>query len=63
MEQPYFIALADHIAQLSKKPGWLPFCRQWAKDLEDDPSGAFKGITEAVRSRLKSSTEQQKTGA
>ena len=59
----YFADMVQHIAQLSKTPGWGAYARQWAKDLEADRSGAFKGLVEAVRESLKSSADQPKSGA
>lgn len=59
----YFTIMVSHIAQLSKTPGWGAYARQWAKELEADRSGAFKGLIEAVRESLKSYSSQQKNGA
>ena len=54
--------MVDHIATLSKTPGWGAYARQWARDLEADQSGVWEGLIEAVRERLKSLSEQQKIG-
>jgi hypothetical protein len=58
----YFEDTAAHIARLYQTPGWRAWARQWARELEEHPSGAFKGLVEAVRSRLASLSDQQKTG-
>lgn len=58
----YFQRMARHIAKLSKTPGWGAYTRHWAKDLEQDKSGAYAGIVQAVRELLKSSNEQKENG-
>jgi hypothetical protein len=62
MNPNYFADMVQHIAQLSKTPGWGAYARQWAKDLEaDDRARVWTGLVEAVRSHLAS--EAQKSGA
>ena len=58
----HFTRMVDHIARLSKTPGWGAYARQWAKELEADQSGVWDGLIEAVRERLKSLGAQQKSG-
>lgn len=62
MPPEYFTRMVSHIARLSKTPGWGAYARQWAKDLEEDRSEAYKGLVEAVRESLKSSSDQPKSG-
>jgi hypothetical protein len=54
--------MVSNIARLSKTPGWGAYARQWAKDLEEDRSGVWIGLVEAVRESLKSSAEAPKSG-
>ncbi len=63
MNPNYFARMVAHIARLSRTPGWGAYARQWAKDLEADRSGVFKGLVEAVRESLKCSDAAPKSGA
>ncbi len=64
MNPNYFADMVQHIAKLSKTPGWGAYARQWAKDLEaDDRARVWTGLVEAVRESLKSSADQPKSGA
>jgi hypothetical protein len=63
MTPNYFTAMVAEIARLSKVPGWKAWARRWAMDLDAEPSGAYKGLVEAVRESLKSSADQPKSGA
>ena len=58
----YFQRMVNHIAQLSKTPGWGAYTREWAKELEADRSGAYTGLVEAVRSQIASSSVAPKSG-
>ena len=62
MTPNYFTDMVAEIARLSKVPGWKAWARQWAMDLDAEPSGAYKGLVEAVRESLKSSDAVQKSG-
>ncbi len=62
MNPNYFTDMVAEIARLSQKPGWKSWARQWAMDLDAEQSGAFRGLVEAVREKLKSSDDQQKSG-
>lgn len=37
---------------MALQKGWIPYAKQRAQELEDDQSGLFKGLVEAVRERL-----------
>ena len=63
MNPNYFTDMVAEIARLSKVPGWRAWARQWAMDLDAEPSGAYRGLVEAVRESLKSSDAVQKNGA
>jgi hypothetical protein len=63
MNPNYFTDMVAEIARLSKVPGWKAWARQWAMDLDAEPSGAYRGLVEAVRGSLKSSDAVQKNGA
>jgi hypothetical protein len=62
MTPNYFTDMVAEIARLSKVPGWKAWARQWAMDLDAEPSGAYRGLVEAVRESLKSSDAVQKSG-
>jgi hypothetical protein len=62
MNPNYFTDMVAEIARLSQTPGWKAWARQWAMDLDAEPSGAYKGLVEAVRESLKSSDAVQKNG-
>jgi hypothetical protein len=62
MNPNYFTDMVAEIARLSQTPGWKAWARQWAMDLDAEPSGAYKGLVEAVRESLKSSDAVQKSG-
>lgn len=62
MNPNYFTDMVAEIARLSKVPGWRAWARQWAMDLDAEPSGAYKGLVEAVRESLKSLDAVQKNG-
>jgi hypothetical protein len=62
MTPNYFTDMVAEIARLSKVPGWKAWARQWAMDLDAEPSEAYKGLVEAVRESLKSSDAVQKNG-
>jgi hypothetical protein len=62
MTPNYFTDMVAEIARLSKVPGWKAWARQWAMELDAEPSGAYTGLVEAVRESLTSSADQPKTG-
>jgi hypothetical protein len=62
MTPNYFTDMVAEIARLSKVPGWKAWARQWAMDLDAEPSGAYKGLVEAVRESLKSLDAVPKSG-
>ena len=62
MNPNYFTEMVHHIARLYKTPGWGAWARHWAQELQDDNSGAYAGLVEAVRSHLASLNDQQKNG-
>ena len=62
MTPNYFTDMVAEITRLSKVPGWKAWARQWAMNLDAEPSGAYKGLVEAVRESLKSSADQPKSG-
>jgi glycine cleavage system H lipoate-binding protein len=41
------------LAQMVLRTGWLAYAKQRAKELEEDESGLFVGITEKVRERVR----------
>ena len=43
----------EHIAQMVLRSGWIPYAKQRAKELEEDESGLWVGITEKIRERVK----------
>jgi hypothetical protein len=43
----------EHLAQMVIQAGWVPYAKQRAKELEEDESGLWVGITEKIRERVK----------
>jgi flavin-dependent dehydrogenase len=43
----------EHLAQMVLQAGWVLYAKQRAKELEDDESGLWVGITEKIRERVK----------
>jgi hypothetical protein len=43
----------EHLAQMVLRAGWVPYAKQRAKELEEDESGLWVGITEKIRERVK----------
>ena len=43
----------EHLAQMVLQAGWVPYAKQRVKELEDDESGLWVGITEKIRERVK----------
>jgi hypothetical protein len=43
----------EHLAQMVMRAGWVPYAKQRAKELEEDESGLWVGITEKIRERVK----------
>jgi hypothetical protein len=43
---------ATHYAELSKKPGWIDYCRRQVREMEADPSGVWVGILAMVKNKL-----------
>jgi len=43
----------EHLAQMVLQAKWVPYAKQRAKELEDDESGLWVGITEKIRERVK----------
>jgi hypothetical protein len=42
----------EHIAKMALQKGWIPYAKERAQELEDDPTGLWVGLTKAVRERL-----------
>ena len=42
----------EHLTKMALQKGWIPYAKQRAQELEDDQSGIFKGLVEAVRERV-----------
>jgi len=42
----------EHYARLALKPGWIDYVRQRVKELENDPTGMFKGLGIAIKQRM-----------
>ena len=43
----------EHLARMVIQAGWVPYAKQRAKELEEDESGLWVGITEKIRERVK----------
>lgn len=44
---------ADHLANLAMTPGWWQYARARARELEQDDTGLWHGLVDAVRERIK----------
>jgi len=42
----------EHLTKMALQKGWIAYAKQRAKELEEDQSGIFKGLVEAVRERV-----------
>ena len=42
----------EHLTKMALQKGWIHYAKQRAQELEDDQSGLFKGLVEAVRERV-----------
>jgi len=42
----------EHLTKMALQKGWIAYAKQRAQELENDPSGLWVGLVEAVRERL-----------
>ena len=42
----------DHYANLARMPGWIDYVRQQVKEMENHPTGMFKGLGKAIKQRM-----------
>jgi hypothetical protein len=42
----------DHYARLARMPGWIDYVRQQVKEMENHPTGMFKGLGKAIKKRM-----------
>jgi hypothetical protein len=42
----------EHLTKMALQKGWIAYAKQRAQELEDEQSGIFKGLVEAVRERV-----------
>ena len=42
----------EHLAKMVLQKGWIAYAKQRAQELEEDQSGLWVGLVEAVRERL-----------
>ena len=42
----------EHLTKMALQKGWIAYAKERAKELEDDQTGIFKGLVEAVRERV-----------
>ena len=42
----------DHYAKLAMIPGWIDYVRHRVKELENHPTGMFKGLGIAIKQRM-----------
>ena len=48
-----YIDIVDYYAKLAKHKGWLDYVRHRVKELEEDQTGMFLGLSKAVAQRIK----------
>ena len=58
----YYEKMVQNLARLAMNPAWKAEAKRFAQELEDDQSGAYKGIIEATRQRIQSLQQLQKSG-
>ena len=58
----YYEKMVQHLARLAMNPAWTAEAKRFAQELEDDQSGAYRGIIEATRQRIASLQRQRKNG-
>lgn len=42
----------EHLTKMALQKGWVAYAKQRAQELENDQTGIFKGLIEAVRERV-----------
>ena len=42
----------EHLTKMALQKGWIAYAKQRAQELEEDQSGLWVGLVEAVRERL-----------
>ena len=42
----------EQLTKMALQKGWIAYAKQRAQELEDDPSGLWVGLIEAVRERV-----------
>jgi hypothetical protein len=42
----------EHLTKMALQKGWIAYAKKRAQELEDDQTGIFKGLVEAVRERV-----------
>ncbi len=42
----------DHYAKLAMIPGWIDYVRHQVKEMENHPTGMFKGLGLAIKQRM-----------
>jgi len=42
----------EHLTKMALQKGWIAYAKQRAQELENDSSGLWVGLVEAVRERL-----------
>ena len=42
----------DHYAKLAMIPGWIDYVRHQVKEMENHPTGMFKGLGIAIKQRM-----------
>ena len=47
------IDFVEHYAQLASITGWLEYVRHQVKTMEQDQTGMYKGLAQAVAQRIK----------
>lgn len=52
MTCPEFQKALEHYTSLAQEPGWWDYCRHRVQLMEQDDSGLYVGLRQAVRERL-----------
>jgi hypothetical protein len=45
--------VVTYYAELAMKPGWIDYVRHQVKQMENDPSGLWIGLAQAIADKIK----------
>jgi len=57
-----FEKAAARYTELANEPGWRDYCRDRVEQLDNDPSGLYRGLLAEVRKRLEAAKAKKVQG-